>query len=143
MIRIKTSPDQILKLWEKNFETLSYKNRQEFKSHPITLKLGNYGLLEIEAAMVLGHAQYLPSILKELKFYGRRPKIELIKKVRSVRQQEIAAKLPKLVAAKLPEFTPRRRELTPNPFVVKYDKYICAKFVTHGRRDECRCAVAA
>lgn len=135
MIRIKTSPDQILKLWEKNFETLSYKNRQEFKNHPITLKLGNYGLLEIEAAMVLGHAKYLPSILKELKFYGRRPKIELIKKVRSVKQQEIAAKLP--------EFTPRRRELTPNPFVVKYDKYICAKFVTHGRRDECRCEVAA
>ena len=135
-----TTPELILKVWESNFQALGSKYRKEFLTHPITKQLCKFQIRHIEAAIVLGHAQYLPSIRKEVVFYSKRPRQELLEKVKASRADSIKEWKAKV---KLVDFVADRPKLAPNPFVAKYDKYICASRVTHGRKDECRCRVAA
>ena len=135
-----STPEQILKVWEKNFERLGSKYQREFLEHPITKQLCNYQVRHIEAAIILGHAQYLPKILKEVKFYSSRTREELLEKMSATKTESIKEWKAKL---KLVDFAAERPELAPNPFAAKYDKYICGQRVTHGRKDECRCRVAA
>ena len=112
----KTTPNDVLVIWENNFGTLNAVLKQEFKEHPITANLCTYSVTEIKAAIVLDRAQYLPDILRKARFYSR---------------------------VKLKGAMPQRPALVPNPNTSKYDKYICFRRVTHGRKDECRCRVAA
>ena len=135
-----TTPNQILKIWESNFQTLGSKYRKEFLAHRITKQLCKFQIRHIEAAIVLGHAQYLPEILKEVVFYSNRTHQELIEKINATKTESIKEWKAKV---KLADFVAERPELAPNPFVAKYDKYICSNRITHGRRDECRCRVAA
>ena len=135
-----TTPEQILKIWESNFQTLSSKYRKEFLAHPITKQLCKFQTPHIEAAIVLGHAQYLPKILKEVVFYSNRTHQELIEKTNVTKTESIKEWKAKV---KLVDFVAERPKLAPNPFTAKYDRYICANRVTHGRSDECRCWVAA
>ena len=135
-----TTPEQILKIWESNFQTLGSKYRKEFLAHPITKQLCKFQTRHIEAAIVLGHAQYLPKILKEVVFYSNRTHQELIEKINVTKTESIKEWKAKV---KLVDFVAERPKLAPNPFTAKYDRYICANRVTHGRSDECRCRVAA
>ena len=135
-----TTPEQILKIWESNFQTLGSKYRKEFLAHPITKQLCKFQTPHIEAAIVLGHAQYLPKILKEVVFYSNRTHQELIEKTNVTKTESIKEWKAKV---KLVDFVAERPKLAPNPFTAKYDRYICANRVTHGRSDECRCWVAA
>ena len=140
MKRNRTKPEQILKLWESKFQTLGSKYRREFLEHPITGQLCKFQIHQIEAAIDLGHAQYLPQILKEAKFYSKRSRQDLFEKINAPKTESIKEWKAKV---KLVDFVAERPELAPNPFAAKYDKYICSNRVTHGRRDECRCLVAA
>lgn len=135
-----TTPEEILKIWESNYEKLSSKYRREFLEHPITKQLCSFQIRHIEAAIILEHAQYLPAILKEVRFYSNKTREELIEKINTTKIESIKAWKAKV---KLVDFVAERPELAPNPYAAKYDKYICANRVTHGRRDECRCRVAA
>lgn len=140
MTKTITTTEQILKIWEEHFQKLGSKYRKEFLAHPATIQLCKFQIRHIEAAIILGHAQYLPTILKEVKFYAKRPRQELLEKINATKTDSIKEWKAKV---KLVDFVAERPELAPNPFTAKYDKYICANRVTHGRRDECRCRVAA
>ena len=145
MKTITTTPEQILEVWEKKFEVLSKSNRRDFLSHSITEKLCKYQLFQIEAAIALGNVRYLPEILFQVKFYAKKSR-EDIRKSHEFRKRE-KAYLAEIAEWKesigYVEFAPKRPDLAPNPFAAKYDKYICSNRVTHGRKDECRCAEAA
>ena len=116
MKTLKTTPNEVLAIWENNFGALNAVLRQDFREHPITADICTYSVTEIKAAIILDRAQYLPDILRKARFYSR---------------------------VKLKGAVPMRPALVPNPNASKYDKYICGQRVTHGRKDECRCRVAA
>jgi hypothetical protein len=64
---IRTSLDEILELWEKNFHRLSYENRKAFKAHRDAKALTSYSRFQIERAMTFGKAKYLGDIRGFLK----------------------------------------------------------------------------
>ena len=145
MKTVKTSPEQVLALWEKNFQKLSPKHQRDFKSHSITQKLCEYELFQIQAGMELGNRPYLSELLYQVQQYGKKTRREIEECYESRRREE-------LHRAEIAEwkarygnikFEPKRPKLIPNPHIAKYDKYICSSRVTHGRKDECRCRVTA
>jgi len=120
---------------------LSPKYRDDFLTHPITTRLCDYQLIQIKAAIVLGHARYLPEILKSINFYSKLNEGEILDRF-EFRKRELEYRTAIGVwKAALGDvnFAPKRPVLVPNPNISKYDKYICASRVTHGRRDDCRC----
>jgi len=141
----KTNPQEILDLWEKHFEILSPKHRIDFLAHTITIKLCEYEIFQIEAAIVLHRTRYLPEVLYATKQYAKNTLEEILDRYEfRKREQAYKAELAEWKASVgYSEFAPKRPVLVPNPNTSKYDKYICASRVTHGRRDECRCRVAA
>jgi hypothetical protein len=145
MKSVITTPEQILEVWEKKYEVLSKSHREDFLAHPITEKLCEYQIFQIEAAMDLGRARYLPEVLCQVKFYAKKTKEDVRESYEFRSRQEAyraeIAEWKKSIGNI--EFAPKRPVLVPNPNVAKYDKYICAYRVTHGRSDECRCRVAA
>lgn len=145
MNKTVSTPEQILEVWEKKFEVLSKNHRVEFLSHPVTEKLCGYQIFQIEAALTLGRARYLNEILYHVKLYAKETREDIRNRYEFRRREE--AYLAEIAEWKKSigdiEFAPKRPILVPNPNVAKYDRYICAKRVTHGRRDECRCRVAA
>jgi hypothetical protein len=145
MNTLKTTPEQILTLWEKNFQKLSPKHQRDFKSHSITQKLCEYELFQIQAGMELGNHPYLPELLYQVQQYGKKTRKEVewcyeSRRKRELHRAEIAEWKAKYGNIK---FEPKRPKLVLNPNTAKYDKYICSSRVTHGRKDECRCRVAA
>ena len=145
MNTLKTTPEQILILWEKNFQKLSPKHQRDFKSHSITQKLCEYELFQIKAGMELGKCPYLPDLLYQVQQYGKKTRKEVEWCYELLRQQELHRAEIAEWKAKYGniKFEPKRPKLVPNPNTSKYDKYICSSRVTHGRKDECRCRVAA
>jgi len=135
MKTFKSTPNQILKLWEKNFEILNEEHRKEFKSHQITEKLTQFRIEDINSAIEVSNTQYLKEILEAVRSITRRTKRQTAGKVTIYRAT------PKEQRTETIEY--KRPLLVPNPFTKKYDRYICANRVTHGRSDECRCRVAA
>ena len=141
----KTNPQEILDLWEKHFEILSPKHRIDFLAHTMTTKLCEYEIFQIEAAIVLSRTRYLPEVLYATKRYAKKNFEEILdsyefRKREQAYRSEIAEWKASIGNI---EFAPKRPDLVPNPNASKYDRYICASRVTHGRRDECRCRVAA
>ena len=141
----KTNPQEILNLWEKHLEILSPKHRIDFLAHTITTKLCEYEIFQIEAAIVLSRTRYLPEVLYATKRYAKKNLEEILDSYEfRKREQAYRAEIAEWKASVgYIEFAPKRPVLVPNPNASKYDKYICASRVTHGRRDECRCRVAA
>lgn len=135
MKTFKSTPDQILKLWEKNFEILNLENRREFKTHQITERLTQYSIKEIKSAIEVSSSQYLKDILQAVRQVTGRTRAHKAGKITVYKAKQKEDRIVKIVYA--------RPSLVPNPFLPKYDKYICANRVTHGRSDECRCRVAA
>lgn len=135
MKTFKSTPNQILKLWEKNFEILNEEHRKEFKSHQITEKLTQFRIEDINAAIKVSNAKYLKEILEAVRSITGRTKRQTAGKVTVYKAKQKEKELEKINYV--------RPSLAPNPFTAKYDKYICASYVSHGRRDECRCRVAA
>jgi len=135
MKTFKSTPNQILKLWEKNFGILNADYKQEFKTHQITQKLTQYRIEDINAAIKASDAKYLKDILGVVRGKKERIKRQTAGKVTVYRAT------PKEQRTETIEY--KRPSLVPNPFTKKYDRYICANRVTHGRSDECRCRVAA
>lgn len=135
MKTFKSTPNQILKLWEKNFEILNEEHRKEFKSHQITEKLTQFRIEDINAAIKVSNAKYLKEILEAVRSITGRTKRQTAGKVTVYKANQKEERLEELVYG--------RPSLVPNPFLSKYDRYICANRVTHGRSDECRCRVAA
>jgi hypothetical protein len=145
MKSVITTPEQILEVWEKKFQVLSKSHRKEFLSHSITEKLCKYQLFQIEAALDLSKAKYLSEILFHVKYFAKKSR-EDIRDTYEFRNRE-ADYLAEIAEWKKSignvEFAPMRQKIAPNPNVAKYDRYICANRITHGRSDECRCEVAA
>lgn len=141
----KTNPQEILALWEKNYEILSPKHRNDFLAHSITRKLCEYEIFQIEAAIVLSRTRYLPEVLYATKQYAKKTLEEIADSYEFRKREEaFRAKVAEWKASIVNiEFAPKRPNLVPNPNASKYDKYICSNRVTHGRRDDCRCRVAA
>ena len=145
MNTLKTTPEQILTLWEKNFQKLSPKHQRDFLEHPTTEILCNYKLIQIEGAIVLGYARYLPKILKSIHKYSKITRRDISEHHEFHRRESAHHEAMADWRAKIGDvkFAPKRPVLVPNPNTSKYDRYICASRVTQGRKDECRCRVAA
>ena len=67
MKTLKSTPAQILEVWESAHFRLSVQQKREFKSNKVTKKLCEQRLVDIKVAIYLGKKQYLPDILNYLK----------------------------------------------------------------------------
>jgi hypothetical protein len=59
--------DDVLKTWEKHYGNLNKSNRESFKAHRDAKALTQYSIHQIERAIRLRKARYLPDILQFLK----------------------------------------------------------------------------
>ena len=67
MKTLKSTPAQILEVWESAYFRLSVQQKREFKNNKVTKQLCQQRLVDIKVAIYLGKKQYLPDILDYLK----------------------------------------------------------------------------
>ena len=67
MKTLKSTPAQILEVWESAHFRLSVQQKREFKNNKVTKQLCQQRLVDIKVAIYLGKKQYLPDILDYLK----------------------------------------------------------------------------